>query len=217
MEIKMKPVAVVIAQLTTVFLAAATFAQGTSWQPSKIPPLSFDRAAAAKIYKDKSGTKVLGLISFKQVPENYTVEVPVTVLETRSVTDPKTGETREETYEKTKTMTATKTRTKIVSRRVEVPLTDIKIWTVGGKSLSSDEAQTALATTRRCFFIRPSWKRAYEYSGEPFFAEMLKDDVLVIWHDEDKAKEITEASETSKQPGKTASPPTNSSEKRPPS
>jgi hypothetical protein len=189
METKMKPTAVVIAQFAAVFLAATSFAQGTSWQPSSIPPLSFDRAAAAKIYPDKSGNNILGLISFENVTVSQNVTKMRTEQKSRMVTHPKTGEQLEQRYIVCVPYSEVVERTKIVSRRFEVPLENAKFWTIGGKSLSSNEAVETLAATRRCFSIeyQPDF---YNYEGEPFFAAMLKDDVLVIWYDKDKAKEI---------------------------
>ncbi len=109
------------------------------------------------------------------------------------VTDPKTGEQLEQSYIVCVPYSEVVERTKIVSRRFEVPLENAKFWTIGGKLLSSNEAVETLATTRRCFSIEYQ-PHFYNYEGDPFFAEMLKDDVLVIWYNKDNVKEIPQPS-----------------------
>jgi len=187
----MRSFTVLLAQLVSICFVASAFAQGSAWQPSRFPPFDFRDAAAAKIYSSENSVTVLGMVS----PEigTRTINVSKTRTETRSrtVKDPQTGEELEQSYAVEVPYTEQIEQTFIMRRRIEVPVEDAKIWTFSGKALSAAEARTALSSAKRCFCIA-NQRRKYNYQGDPFFAEMLTPDVLVIWYDKTKATDRTE-------------------------
>jgi len=188
----MKSFAVLLAPLVPICFMSSTFAQGSDWQPSRFPPFDFRDAAAAKIYSNNSGVSVLGLVSFKE--ETRTVPITKIRMETRTrmVKDPDTGEALEQTYSVCVPYTEQIERAETVRRRIEVPLEDTKVWTFSGKALSAEEVRTSLSSAKRCFYTENRWIKD-KYQGDPFYAEMLKPDVLVIWYDKIKATEISYA------------------------
>jgi hypothetical protein len=107
------------------------------------------------------------------------------------VVDPQTGDELTQTYAVEVPYTEEMEQAFMIRRRIEVPVEDTKVWTFSGKALSADEMRTTLSSVKRCFYIA-NQRREYKFKGDPFFAEMLKPDVLVIWYDKTKATDRTE-------------------------
>lgn len=187
------PIALILQLISLCFAAIAagqgSAGQGTAWRPTAIPPLDLSEAVAAKVYQGLDGAPVLGVIHFEKGKEleEYEMVVPYTENVTQAFRDPVTGETRTKSVTVQRTRAATMTRLKMVSRRIEVPLELAIVWRLSGERLSLEEVQNALRNTKRCFYVPNA-----TYQPEPFFSEMFKDDVLVVWFNKDKAKEIPE-------------------------
>lgn len=159
---------------------------GSSWMPGKsLSAFSMNQLATVETILGSKGVDSLAITLFPTVFEEYTEEYPLTVQAKETVTDPKTGKKTERMVPKTEYRSVTKTRGKIVPRRLEIAPTDVKFWTVGGKLLTPEETQGALATKRRC--LRLLDNPGSDGPGDPFFSEMFTDDVLLVWFDGSKA------------------------------
>lgn len=191
----MKPLAILFALLTHVFVISSVSAQDRPWAPDAIPSYDFDKVVVAKVYQDKSGADVLGVISFETGTEMETVDVPVTRLRMETRTREvklESGDTVEQSYQVSVPYTefVTQSRPKILRRRIEVPFRATSLFRIDGRPLSLDEAKRVLGQPKRCF-LRPSSEQRDQFFSNQFFAQMFQEDVLVIWYDENKAQQVT--------------------------
>ena len=100
--------------------------------------------------------------------------------------DPATGESIEKQVTVTKTRTEQRTREVLVRKQSEVPLNEVQLWSISGKTLSAEEARRQLVKPKKCFLIKRRKgmeKRPVKYSGDPFFTNMFNDGLLVASYD----------------------------------
>lgn len=157
-----------------------------SWMPKQIPSVLFSNVATIHVVADQERSHKLNITTFPQVPKQITQKFAVTVMVKELVTDPKTGKKTERSTPKTAYRTALKTQMEVVPRSRKVSLDALKIWNLHGKTLTTDEVKTALSTKKRCFLL--PYNPGKRTPGDPFFAEMFKDDVLLVWFDSQKVR-----------------------------
>lgn len=165
---------------------AAPTVTANPWQPTALPRFGFQNAAIAKIYQNSTGDAVLGLITFQEVTATYQTTKLKIEERTRTVEDPDTGQTIAQTYTVQVPYTETIEKLVLQRRRFEVPLQHAQFRTTSGQTLTATQAQDILGEPARCFLVDRAWKA----NIEPFFAQMLSENLLVISYDAAKAKEI---------------------------
>ena len=176
----MRPSATLVILLLV--LNASVFGQD-QWNPPGGASY-FKDSGVVKVYKNAAGKSVVGLI---RTPfEFQTKFVSKTKSETRSrlVTDPNTGEQKEETY--VVEVPYTEQIESKVERpaRLEIPMERAKIWKTRGDKLTDSQAADFLAKPRRCFYIDNPYSYHAREDTNPvkeFHAKMLSEEIVVVW------------------------------------
>ena len=185
---------VAIANLSILIFTSTLMAQAPGWQPEKIPSFYPGNVAALKAYQNQDGEPVLGVISFDPTLQTYTVQVPYYEVVSVTEKDPVTGEAIEKQVTVTKTRTEQRTRQVLVRKQSEIPLNEVQLWSISGKTLSAEEAKQQLVKPKKCFLIKRRKgmeKRPVKYSGDPFFTNMFNDGLLVASYDPTLAKPVS--------------------------
>jgi len=172
----------------------------TTWEPKSAPYVDLKDLGIAKIISKDADSKLLGIIVPQMLEQSYEIDSPVTETRTRSVTDDKTGETRDEDYSVVLTIKELRTRNVFRSSKREVPLENIVAWSFAGKKMNEKEIEAIFATARPCFIYMPFLKSPPEYVGDPFYNQILRPDAIVIWYDESKTAAVTVSKDSVKPP-----------------
>ena len=190
----MKTVLFLIAVHFSFALPRVSVAQENQWQPSKFPSFAITDAAIAKVYQNKRGATVLGIISF----EREQLKKFRSATMTRTVKDPKTGKVSTEEYKQK--FPYLEMTDNIVTTRVEVSLDHAKIWKIDGAQLSVAEAKNLLSSPRHCFVskIHKSRVRDTDNTVDSFYQKFFSDELLVVWFDKSKAEVLPDKSKPDK-------------------
>lgn len=172
---------VTTAILSLVFISSTSFAQRPLLRPAALPLVELSSASVGKIYKNNDGISCLGLILYQRPVVKYQTEE-----RRRDVKDPKTGEMKTESY----TVQVPYIEESFTTKRLEIPLENVRFWTTDNQSVTLEEASRLLRTPTRCLsFSRPGFSDRSPQL-DPFYSSLLDKELLIVWYDCQRCKEI---------------------------